>query len=207
MRAESARHQSQPSNKQNQHDQRIEETRWPEIDMHVGNNARKNEERARDRKKPSDQAAPTPEKQAHSDQHRQKRDPESIASVKPPVGADHADLIAQEVPSDTSHGETDQKVTEPAGRPTHVAQGPIFHTGRISDASSGVPTSGLMRFRIIRLGNSVKANAISVLWNASLSPAVHSHTRDRFLRAISDPAATYRGADRAASLRRQHMRR
>jgi hypothetical protein len=42
-------------------------------------------------------------------------------------------------------------VAEPAGRPTHVAQGPIFHTGRISDAGSGVPTSGLMRFRIIRL--------------------------------------------------------
>jgi hypothetical protein len=54
MWVESARHQSQPSNKQNQHHQRIEETRWPEIDMHVGNNARKNEERARDRKKPSD---------------------------------------------------------------------------------------------------------------------------------------------------------
>jgi hypothetical protein len=151
MWAESARHQSQPSNKQNQHDQRIEETRWPEIDMHVGNNARKNEERARDRKKPSDQAAPTPEKQAHSDQHWQKRDPESIAPVKSPVGADHADLIAEKVSSDTSHGETDQEVAEPAGRPTHVAQGPIFHTGRISDAGSGVPTSGLMRFRIIRL--------------------------------------------------------
>src|ERR1700722_19927800 len=134
MWAESARHQSQPSNKQNQHDQRIEETRWPEIDMHVGNNARKNEERARDRKKPSDQAAPTPEKQAHSDQHRQKRDTESIASVKSPVGADHAYLIAEKVSSNASHGETDQEVAEPAGCPTHVAQGPIFHTGRISDA-------------------------------------------------------------------------
>src|ERR1700722_17851295 len=144
MWAESARHQSQPSNKQNQHDRGIEETRWPEIDMHVGNNARKNEERARDRKKPSDQAAPTPEKQAHSDQHRQKRDPESIASVKSPVGADHADLIAEKVSSNTSHGETDQEVAEAAGRPAHVAQGPIFHTGRISDASSGVPTSGLV---------------------------------------------------------------
>jgi hypothetical protein len=142
MWAESARHQSQPSNKQNQHDQGIEETRWPEIDMHVGNNARKNEERARDRKKPSDQAAPTPEKQAHSDQHRQKRDPERIASPKSPVGADHADLIAEKVSSNASHGETDQKVAEAAGRAAHVAQGPIFHTGRISDASSGVPTSG-----------------------------------------------------------------
>ena len=181
MWAESARHQSQPSNKQNQHDQRIEETRWPEIDMHVGNNARKNEERARDRKKPSDQAAPTPEKQAHSDQHRQKRDPESIASVKSPVGADHADLIAEKVSSDTSHGETDQEVAEPAGRPTHVAQGPIFHTGRISDAGSGVPTSGLMRFRMIPLGNGVKPKAISVLGNASSSPSVYSqHSRSAF---------------------------
>ena len=102
--------------------------------MHVGNNARKNEERTRDRKKPSDQAASTPKKQAHSDQHRQKRDTERIAAVKSPVGADHADLIAEKVSSNTSHGETDQEVAEAAGRPTHVAQGPIFHTGRISDA-------------------------------------------------------------------------
>jgi hypothetical protein len=159
--------------------------------MHVGNNARKNEECARDRKKPSDQAAPTPEKQTHSDQHRQKRDPESIASVKSPVGADHADLIAEKVSSDTSHGETDQEVPEPAGRPTHVAQGPIFHTGRISDAGSGVPRSGLMRFRSIPLGNGVKPKAISVLGHASSSPSVYSHIRDRLLRAISDPAATY----------------
>ena len=191
MWAESARHQSQPSNKQNQHDQRIEETRWPEIDMHVGNNARKNEERARDRKKPSDQAAPTPEKQAHSDQHRQKRDPESIASVKSPVGADHADLIAEKVSSNTSHGETDQEVAESAGCPTHVVQGPIFHTGRISDASSGVPTSGLMRFRIIRLGNSVtpKRDQRSKECVVHLHHCIHN-IRDRLLRVISVPPAT-----------------
>ena len=189
MWAESARHQSQPSNKQNQHDQGIEETRWPEIDMHVGNDARKNEESARDRKKPSDQAAPTPEKQAHSDQHRQKRDPESIASVKSPVGADHADLIAEKVSSDTSHGETDQEVTEPAGRPTHVAQGPIFHTGRISDASSGVPTSGWLRFSYHSASKQRETERDQRSKECVIGLHQCIHTFERFLRAISDPAA------------------
>ena len=121
MRPERACHEAQTAHKQDQHYERIEETGRPEIDVHVRDNACENEKRTGDCKQPSDQAAPAPEKYSHSDQHRQKRDPESVAAVETPVRADHAYLIAEQISPNASHGETDKKVEEPAGRSAYVA--------------------------------------------------------------------------------------
>jgi hypothetical protein len=80
-------------------------------------------------------------------------------------------------------------VTEPAGRPTHVAQGPIFHTGRISDASSGVPTSGWLRFSYHSASKQRETERDQRSKECVIGLHQCIHTFERFLRAISDPAA------------------
>ena len=109
--------------------------------MHVGDDASENKECASDGEKPSDNASSVPEEYTYADQHRQKRDAERVPSVETPVGTDYADLIAKKIASDTSHGEADQEVAEAARRPTHIAEGAVFHATediRILDTASAV---------------------------------------------------------------------
>src|SRR5258707_607861 len=119
--------QPESSDEQYQHDERIEKGRRLEIDVHVGDHAGQNDERASQTQQSSDKASAVPKQNPDTDQHGQECDTESVCTVKAPVRADHTYLIRKEISADTGHGEADQEVAEAAGGPANVAQRMVRH--------------------------------------------------------------------------------
>ena len=60
MRLKTSGDEAKPSNKQDEHHDRIEEANGPEIDVQIGDYASKNEECASDGKNPPDNASAAP---------------------------------------------------------------------------------------------------------------------------------------------------
>ena len=67
MRLDAARDEAQASNQQHENHDRVEKARRLEEDMQVGQDARKDEQRAGNGKNPSQDATPPPEKQANAE--------------------------------------------------------------------------------------------------------------------------------------------
>jgi len=120
MRPNRARDQSEAAKQQYQHHNRVKETRWLKIDMHVGNHAGKYEDRTGNGKQPAKRVPPAPEKNAHAKQHRKQGDPKSVRAVKVPIGAGYAHLIGQEVSSKASHNETNHEMAKATCRSSNI---------------------------------------------------------------------------------------
>ena len=130
------RDQSQPSYEQDQHDHGIEQTRGLKVDVHVGDDARENEQRACNGKEPSDDALAIPEKNRYADQHGQQRDAETAAAPETPVRPNHGDLVGDEKASDAGHGEAKQKLAQPAGGSADIADLTVVHARKDSTLRS-----------------------------------------------------------------------
>ena len=76
---------------------------------------------------PPDSAPAVEEDDGEAEQHRNERNTEGISAPEVPIGADHADLVGQQVPSDASHGEAHEEVPETSGRATHVGVTAVVH--------------------------------------------------------------------------------
>src|SRR5262249_11768888 len=121
MRTEGPCNQAEATDQQDQHNKSVEEAGSLEIDVHVGDDAAKNEERARDGQKPADEATTVPEEQAHAEEHGHQRDAKRVCSVKIPVGTSHAHLICKEVAAQANHDESEHESAQPARRPAYIA--------------------------------------------------------------------------------------
>jgi len=76
---------------------------------------------ARIKSAPAGDAAAIPEEDAHAEKHGNQRDAESAGAEEAPEGADHADLIGEEIPAHAGHGKPKDKVSEAAGSAANVA--------------------------------------------------------------------------------------
>jgi hypothetical protein len=133
VRLDGSRDQPESPDEQEHHHQRVEEAGALEIDVHVGNHTREDEQRSCHREKPSDYASPIPERQADAEQHRHQRQAEGAGSVEVPVGTHHAHLIRQEVAAQANHDESDDESAEATRRSAGVAEGSVFHGRRVSN--------------------------------------------------------------------------
>jgi len=105
--------------------------------VHVGQDARKDEQRAGDGKNPSEDASAAPEKQANAEKHRQKSDAEGVSSPEVPVRTHHRNLVDQQVSADTGHDEAQCKMAEAAGRSAHIAESTVFHGRKYTRGAAG----------------------------------------------------------------------
>ena len=133
MRAQRAGDEAKSADKEDQHDEGVEKTSGAKIDVHVGENARENEERTCKSENPAGCAATVPEEQTHAEKHGDQGDAESVRAEKAPKGTDNADLIGQEVAPQATHDDADQEMAQAAGSATDVAEGTVFHGGRIAE--------------------------------------------------------------------------
>ena len=82
MRAHRLGNESESTDQQNQHDQRMEQSRGLKIDMHVGDYAGQDKERAGCGKQPSNSAAAVKEQNGNAEQQRDQRDAKLLAPQK-----------------------------------------------------------------------------------------------------------------------------
>jgi len=119
--------QAEAADEQDQHHQGVEEAGALEIDVHVGDHAGEDEERAGNGEKPADEAATVPEEQAHPEEHGHQRDTKRVRSVKTPVGARYAHLVRKKVAAQTNHDESERESAKPARRAANISHSAIFH--------------------------------------------------------------------------------
>src|SRR6267378_4054439 len=137
MRAERAADEAESADEQDQHDESVEKTGGAKIDVHVGEHAREDEEGTGEGKKPAGRATAVPEEEAYAEKHGDQGDAESVRAKKTPEGADHADLIGEEISANANHDDAEQEMAEAAGGATDVAEGTVFHGLSIADSSPG----------------------------------------------------------------------
>ncbi|MGZ4888021.1 MAG: hypothetical protein ACXWBH_02500 [Candidatus Angelobacter sp.] len=82
MRAHGSCDQPQPSDQQDKHDESVEEGGGLKVNMHVGDHASQDEQRARGGEHPSDLAAPVEEQDSDAEQQRNKRNAEAVGSPR-----------------------------------------------------------------------------------------------------------------------------
>lgn len=133
MGAQGAGDEAETADEQDQHDERIEEAGGAKVDAHIGEDAGKDEEGSGEGKNPAGDAAGVPEKKANAEEQRQESDAEGVGAEKAPEGADHADLIGEEVSAEAGHDDAEKEMAEAAGSATDVAQGAVFHGLRIAE--------------------------------------------------------------------------
>lgn len=121
VRHQPAGNQSEPTDQQNEHHQRVKKAGWLKVDTHVGDHAGENEKRSAHCQHPSNDASPLPEQNAHAEQQRDQGDAKTIRSPQVPVGAHHADLIGNQVSSHARHGAANQELGQSTGRSPNVA--------------------------------------------------------------------------------------
>src|ERR1035438_8744313 len=77
--------QPQPAREQDQHHQRVKQTRRTKVDVQIRDHSGHNKQRARRRQQLPRNAAPVPKQQPDSKQHWQQRDPKRVGAVEAPV--------------------------------------------------------------------------------------------------------------------------
>lgn len=97
MRVECAGDEAEAANEKNQHDESIEEAGGTKIDMHIGDNASKDEKRAGNGEEPAGGTTTVPEENANAQKHGHKSDAEGIRAKKTPKGTNDADLIGKKI--------------------------------------------------------------------------------------------------------------
>src|SRR5947209_5810708 len=114
MGAHGAGDQAQAADQQHQHDQRMKERGGLEVNMHVGDYAGQNEERAGNSEQPSDGAASIEEQNSYTEQQRNERNAEAIGAPETPVGAHDRHLVGNEISADAHHDKADEEFTQSA---------------------------------------------------------------------------------------------
>ncbi len=137
--AQGAGDEAESADEQNQHDESVEKTGGAEINVHVGEHAREDEEGTGEGKNPAGGAATVPEQEAYAEKHGNQGDAKSVRAEKAPEGTDNADLIGEEVSAETSHDDAEEEMAETARGATDVAEGTVFHGLSIADRWRGVP--------------------------------------------------------------------
>jgi hypothetical protein len=82
MRAKGAGDETQSADEQDKHHQCVEQAGRPEIDVHVGQHARKDEKGTSEGKNPTGDAATVPKQKAYAKQHGHQREPKVFAPKK-----------------------------------------------------------------------------------------------------------------------------
>src|SRR5438552_12470280 len=91
--------QAYASDQQDEHQESIEEAGGPKVNLHVGNHARQDEERAGDGKQPADPASTVKEQNSHAKEQRDERDAETVCPPEAPVRPGDGDLVGKQVSS------------------------------------------------------------------------------------------------------------
>jgi hypothetical protein len=127
MRAHRAGDHAQAADQQHQHDDGVEQAGRLKIDVHVGDHAGDDEQRAGRREQPADHAPAIEEQQPDADQHRDQGNAEGTSAIEAPVRSAYRDLIRQQVSTETCHGEAEEEMSDAAGRAAHVAEIAVCH--------------------------------------------------------------------------------
>src|SRR6266849_100730 len=105
MSAQGAGDEADSADEQNKHDESVEKTGGAEINVHVGEYARENEEGTGEGKNPAGGAATVPEQEAYAEKHGNQGDAQGIGTEKAHDRPHHVALIGQEVAAETSHAD------------------------------------------------------------------------------------------------------
>ena len=120
MRAHGPRDQSQSAYHENQHHQRMEQRRGQEIDMHVGDYAGQDKQRAGGGEQPSDRAAAVEEQDGNAEQQRNQRDAKTISAPEAPVRANDSDLVGNKIAANAGHDKAQRKFAQASGRAANI---------------------------------------------------------------------------------------
>ena len=112
--------QSQAPNEQDEHHQGVEQAGRLKINVHVGDYAGEDEERAADSENPSHRAPALPEQNCDSKQHGNQRDSKAVCPPHVPIRTDDAHLIGKQISANAGHGATNQKFAQTSGCPPDI---------------------------------------------------------------------------------------
>ena len=132
MRSQRTRYQYQPADQQDQHDHGVEKAGGTKINVHVGDDPREDEQRSADRQQPTQPTLPVPKQNAYAEQHRQKRNPETIPAPKAPVRSNDAHLVGDQKSPHASHRKSQKEMPDSARSSTHIGERTVSHDERIA---------------------------------------------------------------------------
>lgn len=132
MRSQRTRYQYQPADQQDQHDHGVEKTGGSKINVHVGDDPGEDEQRSSDRQQPAKPVLPVPKQNANPEQHRQKRDAETIPAPEAPVRSNDAHLVGDEKSPHASHRKSEKELPDSARSSAHIGERTVFHERRIA---------------------------------------------------------------------------
>lgn len=107
-------HQTEPGREEGQHYNDIEKTRVLKVDLQVGENAYKDDNRAAAGEHPTDYRASVEEQKTQPDHQRKKRQPECVRSQPVPVAACDLYLVHYQVAACDREREAKDEEAEPA---------------------------------------------------------------------------------------------
>jgi len=120
MRAHGLGNQPQSADQQDQHDQRMEQRGGLEVDMHIGDYAGQDKQRAGGGEQPSDGAAPVEEQDGNAEQQRNQRDAKAISAPEAPVRAHDGDLVGDQIAANAGHDKAQRKFAQASGRAANI---------------------------------------------------------------------------------------